>query len=352
MNLKTIITNPGYYYNRLLQEIEFRTGLPCSRPSQIWLKLTERCNCRCLMCDIWKKNRDARGELSTEEWKKVLLGLRQWLGKRHIWFTGGEPFLRKDCIELIQYGSSLGLSIGVITNGILLKPEQMSRLIDSGLKEYHVSIDSMTPEIHDHLRGIQGAYKLAVRNVLALKKALVDSGKSMKIVIKTIILRQNLNEILPIVKWSENNRFNEIKFQPLESNLEGKEDPFWFKSSPYWPRKKEKNKVVGVLEELIKKQRSNSITIHSSLLLEDIREYFLDPLTFYKQVKAHDSSTNNQSKGCKRSHGLMEILSHGGLRTCRFMSPQGDIRTMTPKEFWRNRPRCWENPTELCFKNK
>ena len=303
MNVKDIIRNPAYYYNRLLQEIEFHTGLHCSRPSQIWLKLTERCNCRCLMCDIWKKNRDARGELSTKEWKKVLLGLRQWLGKRHIWFTGGEPFLRKDCIELIQYGSSLGLSIGVITNGMLLKPEQMPKLIDSGLKEYHVSIDSMTPEIHDHLRGIQGAYKLAVRNVLALKKELHDSEKSMKIVIKTIILRQNLNEILPIVEWAENNHFNEVKFQPLESNLEGEEDPYWFKSSPYWPKEKEINEVVDVLEELIKKQRSNSITIHSSLLLEDVIEYLLDPLSYYKQVKAHDSSTNNQSKGCKRSHG-------------------------------------------------
>ncbi len=353
MDIKNILINPGYYYNRLLQKIEFRTGIHCSRPSEVWLKLTERCNCRCLMCDIWKKNRDSEGELSTEEWKGVLLGLRQWLGKKYIWFTGGEPFLRKDCIELIHYSSSLGLSIGVITNGIILKPGQMSLLIDAGLKEYHVSIDSMTPEIHDHLRGVKGAHKRAIENVLALKEALKANGKHMKIVIKTIIMGHNAKEIFPLVEWAEENRFNEIKFQPLESNLEGNDDPEWFKTSPYWPKEKEVDEVVMIIDELInKKQTDSGIQIHNpTLALQEFKNYYLDPASYYEKAKSHTfASKKKQSRACASGVGWMEILSRGGLRMCLHMPPQGDIRTTTPREFWKNRPTCWKNPDQLCFK--
>ena len=352
MNIKNILINPGYYYNRLLQEIEFRTGLPCSRPSQIWLKLTERCNSRCKMCNMWKKNRSAKGELSTKEWKDVLLGLRSWLGKRHIWFTGGEPFLRKDCIELIRYGSSLGLSIGVITNGILMNPDQMQDVLNAGLKEYHVSIDSMTPEIHDHLRGIPGAHKRAKENVLALKEARNDSGKNLKIVIKTIIMGYNRQEILPLAEWAEQSRFNGNNFQPLESSHEGKEDRYWFKHSPYWPKGKEVEEIVMIIDELIRRKRAGSIIYNPVSELEYIKKYFLDPVYYYEQAKIHTLSAKKKSRKCKSTLGLMEILSHGGLRICRHMPPQGDVRTTTPRELWKDRPSCWKNPDQFCFKEQ
>lgn len=350
MNFKSIINNPQYYFNRLLQEIELHTSIRCSRPSEVWLKLTERCNCRCQMCEIWKENRDAKGELTTNDWKKVLLGLREWLGKRHIWFTGGEAFLRPDCIELIGYGSSLGLSIGVITNGILLTPSKMPLLIEAGLNEYHVSIDSMNPEIHDYLRGIPGAHTRATENVLALKDCLDRSGKEMKIVIKTIIMGYNAKEIIPLAEWAERNRFDEIKFQPLESNLEGMDNPHWFNSSPYWPKGKEVGELAEVIDELIKKKQAGSIIYNSILELGNIREYFLNPVVFYEQTKNHTLTSKKQGRQCKSAAGWMEILSKGGLRMCRYMPPQGDIRTKTPREFWMNRPVCWKNPTH-CYKS-
>jgi MoaA/NifB/PqqE/SkfB family radical SAM enzyme len=352
MNLKNIINNPSYYWNRVLQEVDFRAGIPCSRPSSVWLKITERCNCRCLMCDIWKKNRDPEGELNTSEWKDVLSGLRQWLGKRHIWFTGGEPFLRKDCIELIEYGSSIDLPIGVITNGILLKPDQMPQLLDAGLKEYHVSIDSVTPEIHDHLRGVKGAHKRATENVLALREAAKNTGREIKIVTKSIITGVNHQEIVPLVNWAEQNGFDEIKFQPIESNLEGKEDCLWFENSPFWPKGKELDRLILVIECLIRK-REKDLIIHNSVAeLENMKRYFTDPVSYYEQTKAHTLSSDNKSLECRSSMGLMEILSRGGLRICRFMPPQGDIRTITPRKLWRDRPRCWKNPDQFCFKNQ
>jgi MoaA/NifB/PqqE/SkfB family radical SAM enzyme len=300
---------------------------------------------------MWKQNSSSEGELTTQDWKNVLLGLRQWLGKKHIWFTGGESFLRRDCVELIGYGSSIGLSIGVITNGILLDADHMPLLAQAGLKQYHVSIDSMTPEIHDHLRGIKGAHKRATENVLALKDAINRSSKKMKIVIKTIIMGYNSEEILPLVEWTEKNHFDEIKFQPLESNLGSEDDSYWFKNSPYWPGDKEIDKLVRIIDVLIKKkQDSSNIIYNSTLELKNIREYFRDPVTHYKRTKSHRLGAKKINSKCKSALGWMEILSRGGLRMCRYMSPQGDIRSTTPKKFWLNRTKCWRDPSSLCFK--
>jgi len=345
-----MIQNPGYYFNRLLQEAEFHTGISCSKPSEVWLKLTERCNCRCKMCDIWKQNLSADGELTTEDWKNVLFGLHQWLGKKHIWFTGGEPFLRKDCIDLIKYGSTIGLSIAVITNGILLKPEQMHLLFEAGLKEYHVSIDSMSPEIHDHLRGIKGAHKRATENVLALKDYLERNGKRMKIVIKTIIMGVNSKEILPLVEWTEKNGFDEIKFQPLESNLEGVDDPQWFNNSVFWPKGEGVCEITGIMDELILRKEKGVKIYNSILELRNMKEYFLKPVDKYDEAKAHTLGSYRRDQQCKGAITWMEILSRGGLRLCRYMPPQGDVRKQAPRNLWRNRPKCWKKPEKLCFK--
>lgn len=349
MSAKAIIKNPAYYYNRFLQEVELQTGIRCSKPSEVLLKLTERCNSRCQMCDMWKNNRTSEGELTTEDWKKVLSDLRQWLGKKQIWFTGGEPFLRPDCIELIKYATSSGLSVRVITNGMLLKHDQVPLLVEAGLSEYHVSIDSMSPEIHDHLRGVQGAHKKATGNVLALKDFLDKSGKKMKIVIKTIIMGYNARELLPLVDWAEKNRFYSV-LQPLESQHEGEDDPYWFQKSSYWPNGKQLDYLIEIIDQLIEKDKSGSGIDNTGMDLNSIRQYFLNPIAYYEKAKNHDPSGKRESGICENSVRWMELLSRGGLRMCRYMPPQGDVRLQSPRKLWKNRPSCWRKPAELCFK--
>lgn len=350
MNTKALKENLPFYFNRFFQEVELRTGIRCSKPSEVFIKLTERCNCRCQMCAMWKNNSSSEGELTTEDWKRLLLGLRHWLGKRHIWFTGGEPFLRQDCIELIRYGSSLGLSISVITNGVLLNPDRIPSLIEAGLKEYHVSIDSMQPEIHNHLRGVSGVHKRAVENVLFLKNCATKRGVELKIVIKTIIMGYNVTEILPLVEWAETNGFHSV-LQPLESIHEGEDDPHWFNKSPYWPKEKQLNELIEIIDQLIEKEKHGLRVGNTGLDLKAARQYFLDPVTHYGEAKDHNPSGKTGGRHCGNGIGWMEILSRGGLRMCRHMPPQGDIRNTTAREFWKNRIGCWKNPAQLCFKH-
>ena len=91
------------------------------------------------MCEIWQ-NKNKYFELSTQDWKVILNGLKTWLGRGLIWFTGGEPFLRKDILELIQHCHKNGQTVGIISNGILINRDIADNIIDVKLVHLHVSL--------------------------------------------------------------------------------------------------------------------------------------------------------------------------------------------------------------------
>jgi MoaA/NifB/PqqE/SkfB family radical SAM enzyme len=72
-------------------------------------------------------------------------------------FSGGEPPLREDIVELVRHAHDIGLLTRISTNGLLLDRELVSRLKRAGLTPCGVSIDDADPETHDRLRGLLGA---------------------------------------------------------------------------------------------------------------------------------------------------------------------------------------------------
>ena len=86
------------------------------RPTSIALLMTERCNARCIHCDIWK-NRGPEESPSFEQWKTVLTDLRRWLGPVQVVFSGGEALLKSYTIDLVAYGSSIGLFVELLSHG-------------------------------------------------------------------------------------------------------------------------------------------------------------------------------------------------------------------------------------------
>ena len=70
---------------------------------QLPLLLTERCNARCVHCDIWK-NRGQEDRPTVEQWKTVLRDLRYWLGPVQVVLTGGEALLVPFATDLVQEG--------------------------------------------------------------------------------------------------------------------------------------------------------------------------------------------------------------------------------------------------------
>ncbi len=77
-------------------------------------------------------------------------------------FSGGEPLLRPDVFELIEYACSLDIMSLMGSNGILITTEVAKNLKSSGLSAIAISIDSLNREVHDDFRGKEGSLEKAL----------------------------------------------------------------------------------------------------------------------------------------------------------------------------------------------
>src|SRR5215467_3605025 len=129
-----MITLQTLNYRRFYEGINYRLrtfaggrAANLCRPTSIALLMTERCNARCIHCDIWK-NRGRENTPTLTEWKMVLNDLRRWLGPVHVVLTGGEALLNPDTVELVAYGSSIGLFIEILSHGFWEDQSRIERL--------------------------------------------------------------------------------------------------------------------------------------------------------------------------------------------------------------------------------
>jgi len=109
-------------------------------------------------------------ELSTEEWQAGLRTLWE-VGVPHVCFTGGEPTLRGDLVELVRYAEERGLVTGLLTDGRRLRePEYLDSLLLAGLDHLQITLASHRPEVHDGIVGWEGAWAemdAGLRNAIA-----------------------------------------------------------------------------------------------------------------------------------------------------------------------------------------
>lgn len=125
--------------------------------------LTSKCNCKCKMCDIWTKKPTVELQITQ------IFDMLDQAKKLHIpiyvmW--GGEPLLREDMLDIMQYANELGLYTSFITNGVLLK--QKAKKVAKFVDLTWVSLDY--PSIyHDELRGFDGVFSRALEGINEVK---------------------------------------------------------------------------------------------------------------------------------------------------------------------------------------
>lgn len=120
-----------------------------------------RCNCRCVMCDIWKRT-DAQ-EISEGELRRHLDDIVQ-LGVEWVVFTGGEPLMHSDLFRLADLLRACGIRVTVLSTGLLLARDAR-RLVES-TDEVIVSLDGPR-DVHDEIRRVPGAYDRLSEGVAA-----------------------------------------------------------------------------------------------------------------------------------------------------------------------------------------
>lgn len=141
-------------------------------PLRVHFEITSECNCNCKHC--YQGNSFIKpSQLSTNNIYKILTDLSE-SGVFCISYTGGEPFLRKDFIDILKETNRRGFHISLSTNGSLINEQTASILSDLNV-EVQVSLDSWNDEEHDWFRGFPGLAFKAKNAIKFLTKAKVKT---------------------------------------------------------------------------------------------------------------------------------------------------------------------------------
>jgi radical SAM protein with 4Fe4S-binding SPASM domain len=169
------------------------------------IAITYRCNNSCLFCYAHSPYiQNEKAELSTEQVKRLLDIIRYDAKVPSVSFTGGEPTLRADLPELIQYARSLQLRVNLITNGRNCGLKEYAKsLADAGLQSAQISIEAADSTIHDELVNSQGAYSQTVQGIKNLKELGVFVHTN------TTINQLNKDHLEPLVKFLAEEIHNE-----------------------------------------------------------------------------------------------------------------------------------------------
>jgi cyclic pyranopterin phosphate synthase len=162
------------------------------------ISLTSRCNLSCIYCHAeGEKNPDA--EMSTQEIIDIM-NVAAKFGIRSIKFTGGEPLIRPDILEIIQ-SVPKGIESSITTNGILLA-DMAADLKHAGLRRVNVSLDSLNPETYKRITGSDRLNEVLAGIDAALKVGLTPVKLNM--VVLHGINDQEVDDFLAFVRGNHN----------------------------------------------------------------------------------------------------------------------------------------------------
>lgn len=240
-----------------------------NRPYHVQWFITRKCNYRCKGCNVWSEQ-DSK-ELTTEEVKKGLDILKE-LGVIDIVFSGGNPLLRDDIDEILEYASRYFITT-VYDNGSMV-----AKKIDALQKVDFVaiSIDSLDPEKNNYIKGVKGAWENAMNALEILQK------RGIHVCVSPTISQLNLHEIVDLT-----NHFSQ------------KNIPLWFclysydfsigDSQLFKIGKKndeflitDRKAMVALCNSLIAMKKKNSNILVTTQLLKAIKDLYLKGIRTWK----------------------------------------------------------------------
>lgn len=165
-------------------------------PLKAMFELTYHCNFRCIHCYV-VQDKDKQ-ELTTQQVRDILRQLKD-AGCFHIGFTGGEPLLRKDIFEILDFAKRSGFRISLLTNGYLIDEKIAERIASLGtsLNRVDVSVLGGTKKTFERITRKKNSFNKVMRAIKLLKE------KRVNVQIKTTLMKPNQDEFLLIKKLAD-----------------------------------------------------------------------------------------------------------------------------------------------------
>jgi len=164
-------------------------------PYQIVWDVTYGCNLKCKHCYA-TAGRLWNDELTTEQAKHAI-DIFDRAGVTILAFSGGEPLVRPDILELVRYAADKGIYVAMATNGTLITKKKAKEMKEAGVEFVQISLDGANAETHDAFRGINGAFDKTVQGI----KNCVN--EKFFVEVSTTVTKYNYKEIPNIIEFSE-----------------------------------------------------------------------------------------------------------------------------------------------------
>ncbi|MBL7206888.1 MAG: radical SAM protein, partial [Candidatus Aenigmarchaeota archaeon] len=204
--------------------LERSLGRPLHKPT-VYFRVTPFCNLKCIICDDWKpeKHKERRlleNMLTKDEYIKIIDDLADF-GVQRLQFGGGEPLVRKEIFDIINYAKSKGLPTRILTNGYLLSKMDVAKKLSEGIDEVWVSLDGPNPETHDLERGVKGCFENVVKGIENLNDIRFNGDRKFKIVVAAHISPMNMFDPEEYLNLLQKLKADSVLFTPVYSGHYG-----------------------------------------------------------------------------------------------------------------------------------
>ena len=271
------------------------------------------CNCRCVMCDIWKDNKNLK-QLTEEDISGLLSSLKQF-GTKQVVMSGGEALLNPNFFALCRILKNAHIKVSLLTTGLTLK-NHASQLVQL-VNDIIVSLDG-DQQLHDAIRNIPGAFHKLSEGVQSIRLL----NPKYRITARTVIHRLNFWNWIAIIEQAKQMKLNQISFLPADVSSHA------FNRQIAWekPRqdeillsKSELPELKAVIQKIITDYADDidsGFIAESEQKLMDIYHYYA---AFYGMIPF-------PYKKCNAPWVSTVIEADGSVRPCFFHDAIGNIR--------------------------
>lgn len=302
------------------EALYLKTGIDTTLPTTIKASINERCNYKCHYCAFWQQSAYV-DEMSIEDWQRALLSLKELIGPYVIQFSGGEPFIKKGFVDLLEFCGEHQISWGVITNGSAFSSKIVTRVVEARPCNIDISLDAPDAELNDFVRGAPGSFLKINKAISFLREERKRLGHSFPIRIKTVVSRLNFRDVERMVDWAHQAGVDTIDFNPVRTLYKD-----------YWPENIDREQWIHDPRELAELEgvvrRLARRTEKDSIIETPVERIVTWPEHFRKEHIALGLSP------CRVGMRDYHIRTDGEVIVCWNYPSIGNVKTKTAREIW------------------
>jgi len=263
------------------------------KPHHVQWLMTRKCNYRCKGCNVWLDQQE--NELSAKEIIRGLDILRS-LGVIEIVLSGGNPLLREDIDEILDYTSRFFITTVYDNGSTAYKKVDILRNADF----VAISLDSLDPKVHDYIKGVKGAWRQAMKSIETLHT------NGVNVAVSPTISQLNIHEIPKITAyftergipvWYCLYSYDSRDIEHSLFSIGRKKDEFQIK---------DKTDLVKLCDTLLEMRKHRKGILITTRTLKALREYF---------------SSGKRSWKCAALRNFFVIDHRGKVSGCHLFDP-------------------------------